>query len=197
MYNSHIFWKARICEDSCFMVIFRVIHVVAVKLLSSPISKDFTVAGSSHSKLQFSSVPRLCPNLCYPMNPSIPSFLFHHQLPEITQTHVHRVGDNTRPSHPLLTLFSSYPQSLPASGSFPVKEIFPWGGQSIGVSASALTLPMNTQEWSLGWTGWISLQSKGLSRAFSNTTVEKHQFFSTQLSSQSNSNIHTWPLEKP
>ena len=94
--------------------------------------------------------------------------------------------------------FSSCPQSLPASGSFPVSQLFTWGGQSIGVSASASLLPMNTQDWSpLGWTGWISLQSKGLSRVFSNTTVQKHQFFSAQLSSQSNSHIHTWPLEKP
>ena len=95
---------------------------------------------------------------------------------------------------PLLLL----PQSLPASGSFPMNQLFAWGGQSIGVSASASVLPMNTQDWSpLGWTGWISLQSKGLSRVFSNTTVQKHQFFGAQLSSQSNSHIRTWPLEKP
>ena len=94
--------------------------------------------------------------------------------------------------------FSSCPQSLPASGSFPMSQLFAWGGQSIRVSASASVLPMNTQDWSpLGWTGWISLQSKGLSRVFSNTTVQKHQLFSAQLSSQSNSHIHTWPLEKP
>ena len=96
--------------------------------------------------------------------------------------------------------FFSCPQSLPASGSFPVSQLFTWGGQSIGVSvsASASVLPMNTQNWSpLGWTGWISFQSKGLSRVFSNTTVQKHQFFSAQLSSQSNSHIHTWLLEKP
>ena len=94
--------------------------------------------------------------------------------------------------------FSSCPQSLPASGSFPVSQLFAWGDQSIGVSASASVLPVNTQDWSpLGWTGWISLQSKGLSRVFSNTTVQKHQFFGVQLSSQSNSDIHTWPLEKP
>ena len=91
--------------------------------------------------------------------------------------------------------FSSCPQSFPESGSFQVSQFFTWGGQSTGVSASASVLAMN---WSpLGWTGWISLQSKGLSRVFSNTTVEKHQFFSAQLSSQSNSHIHTWPLEKP
>ena len=94
--------------------------------------------------------------------------------------------------------FSSCPQSLPAKGSFPMSQLFTWGGQSIGVSASASVLPMNAQDWSLiGWTGLISLQSKGLSRVFSNNTVQKHQFFGTQLSSQSNSHIHTWPLEKP
>ena len=93
--------------------------------------------------------------------------------------------------------FSSYPQSFPASGSFPVSQLFTWGGQSIGVSASASVLPMNTQDWSsLGWTGWISLKSKGLSRVFSNTIVQKHQIFSAQFSSQSNFHIHTWPLEK-
>ena len=94
--------------------------------------------------------------------------------------------------------FSSCPKSLPASGSFPMSQLFAWGGQSIRVSALASVPPMNTQGWSpLGWTGWISLQSKGLSRVFSNTIVLKHQFFSAQLSSQSNSHIHTWPLEKP
>ena len=92
----------------------------------------------------------------------------------------------------------SCPQSFPASGSFPMSQLFTSGDQSIGVSASTSVLPMNTQDWSLlGWAGWISLQSKGLSRVFSNTTVQKHQFFGTQLSPQSNSHIHTWPLEKP
>ena len=94
--------------------------------------------------------------------------------------------------------FSSSLQSFPASGSFPMSQLFASGGQSIGASASTSVLPKNTQDWSpLGWAGWISLQSKGLSRVFSNTTVQKHQFFSTQLSSQSNSHIHTWLLEKP
>ena len=94
--------------------------------------------------------------------------------------------------------FSSCPQSLPSSESFPMSQLFAWGGQSIGVSTSASVLPMNTQDWSpLGWTGWISLKFKGLSRVFSNTTVQKHHFFGTQLSSQSNSHIHTWLLEKP
>ena len=94
--------------------------------------------------------------------------------------------------------FSSCPQSLPASGSLPMSQLFAWGGQSTVVSASASTLPMNTQDWSPSvWAGSISLQSKGLSRVFSNTTVQKHQFFGAQVSSQSNSRIRTWPLEKP
>ena len=94
--------------------------------------------------------------------------------------------------------FSSCPRSLPASESFPMSQLFASGGQSIGVSALASVLPTNTQDWSpLGWTVWTSLQSKGLSRVFSNTTVQKHQFFGTQLSSQSKSHIHTWPREKP
>ena len=94
--------------------------------------------------------------------------------------------------------FSSHLQSFPASGAFQTSQFFASSGQSTGVSASASVLPMNTQDWSpLGWTGWISLQSMGLSRVFSNTTVQKHQFFGAQLSSQSNSHIHTWPQEKP
>ena len=116
------------------------------------------------------------------------------------------VHSNSHPSsrwcHPAISSsvvpFSSCPQSLPTSGCFSVSQLFAWGGQSIGVSASASVLPMNTQNWSpLQWTGWMSLQSKGLSRVLSNTTVQKHQFFSTQLSLWSNSHIHTWPLEKP
>ena len=92
----------------------------------------------------------------------------------------------------------SHLQSFSASGSFPVSQFFVSGGQSIGVSASASGLLLNIQDWfPLRLIGWISLQSKGLSRVFSNTTVQKHQFFSAQLSSQSNSHIHTWPLEKP
>ena len=91
--------------------------------------------------------------------------------------------------------FSSYPQSFPESGSFQISQLLTSGGQSIGVSASASVLPMNTQDWApLGWAGWISLQSKGFSGVFSNTTVQKHQFFGAQLSSQSNPHIHTWPL---
>ena len=94
--------------------------------------------------------------------------------------------------------FSYHLQSFLASGYFQMSQLFASGGQSNGVSASTSVLPMNTQDWSPSeWTGWISLQSKGLSRVFSNTTVQKHQFFGAQLSSQSNSHIHTWPLERP
>ena len=94
--------------------------------------------------------------------------------------------------------FSSCPQSLPPSGYFPMNQLFAWGGQSTGVSVSTSVLPKNTQGWSpLGWTRWISLQSKGVSRAFSNTTVQKHRLFGSRLSLYSVSDIHTWPLEKP
>ena len=94
--------------------------------------------------------------------------------------------------------FSSCPQSLPASESFPMSQLYAWGGQSTGVSALASFLPKKSQGWSPSeWTGWISLQSKGPSEVFSNTTVQKHQFFGAQLSSQFNSHIHTRPLEKP
>ena len=104
--------------------------------------------------------------------------------------------------HPAISssvvLSSSCPISLPASDSFPMSQLFAWGGQSTGVSALASFLPKNTQGWFPSeWTGWISLQSKGLSRVFSNTTLQKHQFFGAQPSSQSNSHINTWPLEKP
>ena len=114
-----------------------------------------------------------------------------------------RVYSNSCPlsrwCHPTYVVpFSSCPQSLPASGTFPMSQLFASGGQNIGVSASASIFPMNIQDWfPLGWTGWLSLQSKGLSRVFSNTTVQKHQFFGAQPSSQSNSHIHTWPQEKP
>ena len=94
--------------------------------------------------------------------------------------------------------FSTCAQPYPALGSFQMSQLIVSGGQSIGVSASISVHPVNTQDWtSLGWTSWISLQFKGLSSVFSNTTVQKHQFFCAQLSLQSNSHIHTWPLEKP
>ena len=144
----------------------------------------------------FSSVAQSCPTLR-------PHESQHARPPCLSPTP--GVHSNSRPSswwcHPAISSsvvpFSSCPQSLPASESFPMSQLFTWGGQSTGVSALASLLPKNTQDWSpLGWTGWISLQSKGLSWVFSNTTVQKHQFFGAQLSSQSNSHIHTWPQEK-
>ena len=117
-----------------------------------------------------------------------------------------RVHSDSRPSsqwcHPAISSsvipFSSCPQSLRASESFPTSQLFAWGGQSTGVSALASFLPKKSQGWFPSeWTGWISLQSKGLSKVLSNTTVQKHQFFGAQPSSQSNSHIHTWPQEKP
>ena len=123
--------------------------------------------------IQFSSVAQSCPTLGDRMNHSTPSLPVHHQLLEFTQTHAHQVSDAIQPSHPLSVPFSSCPQSLPASGSFPMSQLFAWGGQSIGVSALASFLPKNTQGWSPSeWTGW-----KGLSGVFTNITVQKHQFF--------------------
>ena len=119
---------------------------------------------------------------------------------------VSRVHSDSRPSspwcHPAISSwvvpFSSCPQSLPASEFFPMSQLFSWGGQSTGVSALASFLPKKSRGWSPSeWMGWISLQSKEFSRVFFNTTVQKHQFFGTQPSSQSNFHIHTWPLEKP
>ena len=133
---------------------------------------------------QFSSVAQLCPSLCNPMHES------QYARPPCPSPSP-GVHSNSHPlsqwCHPAISSsvvsFSSCPKSLPASGSFQMSQLFTSGGQSIGVSASKSVLPMNTQDWSpLGWTGWISLQSKGLSRVFSNTTVQKHQFFCIQLS---------------
>ena len=146
---------------------------------------------------QFNSVAQSCLTLW-------PNGLQHARLSCPSPTP--RVYSNSCPlslwCHPTvsssITPFSSHLQSFLASGSFQISQFFASGGQSTGVSASTSVLPMNIQDWSpLGWTGWISLQPKGLSRVFSNTTVQKHQFFGVQLSLQSNSHIHFWPLEKP
>ena len=143
----------------------------------------------------FSSVARSCPTLWDPMNHRMPGLPVHHQLLEFPQTHVHRVSDAIQPSHPLLS------PSLPAPSPSQHQGLFQWVNASHEVAIvlefqlQHQFLPMNTQDWSLGWTGWISLQSKRLSRVFSNTTVQKHQFFGIQLSSQSNSHIHTWLLK--
>ena len=128
---------------------------------------------------QFSSVVQSCPTLCDPMDCSMPGFPVHHPLLEFIQTHVHWIQQ----SHPLS---SPSPPTFDLSqqqGLFKWVSLFTSSGQSIGVSASTSVLPVNTQDWSpLGWTGWISLQFKGLSRVFSNTTVQKHQFFCAQPS---------------
>ena len=147
--------------------------------------------------IQFSSVTQLCLILCDPMDCSTPD-----SCPSPTPGVHSNSCSLSWWCHPTMSSsvvpFSSCLQSFPASESFQMSQLFASGGQSIGVSASTSVLPMNTQDWSpLKWTGWISLQSKGLSRVFFSTTVQKHQFFSTQLSSQSNSHIHTWPQEKP
>ena len=152
---------------------------------------------SLHKEVQFSSVAQSCPTLCDPMNRSTPGLPVHHQFPEFTQTHVHQVGDAIQPSHPLPS--PSPPAHIPPS---------------IRVFSNESTLPMRwLKYWSLSFSisssdehpglisfrmDWLDLlQSKGLSRVFSNTTVQKHQFFSAQLSLQSNFHIRTWPLGKP
>ena len=145
--------------------------------------KTFTNILRKRKSVQFS---RSVMSHYNPMDCSTPGFPVHHQLPEFTQTHVHWVGDAIQPSHPLSS--PSYClQSFPASGSFQMRQLFTSGGQSIGVSASASVLPMNTQDWSLGWTGWISLQFKGLSSLHqhhsSKASILRHSaFFIVQLS---------------
>ena len=151
------------------------LQIPSVQFSCSELSDSLRPHGLQHTRLSCPSpTPRACSNSC-PSNqwchPTISSFV----IP-----------------------FSSRPQSFPASGSFQMSQLFASGGQTTGVSASTSVLPMNIQDWfPLGWIGWIALQFKGLSRVFSNTTVQKCQFFGTQFSSQSNSHIHTWPLEKP
>ena len=154
---------------------------------------------SSYGKfsVQFSSVAQSCQGSLWPMDSSMPDFPVHYQLPELVQTHFHQVSDAIQPSHHLIP-FSPCLQSFPTSGSFPMSQFFSSGGQSIGTSPSASVLSMNIQEWfPFGLTGLIYLHSKGLSKVFSNITVQKYQFFSAQLSLRSNYHIHTWLLEKP
>ena len=160
--------------------------------------QNIKAAYATQSVSSVSSVTQSCPTLSNPMNCSTPCLPVHHQLQGF--------HPNPCPSspwcHPAISSsvvpFSSCPQSFPASGSFQMSQPFASGSQNIGVSASTSVLPKNTQDWfPSGWTGWISMQSKGLSRVFSNTTVQKHQFISAQLSLESNSHVHTWPLEKP
>ena len=147
--------------------------------------------------VQFSSVAQWCLTFCSPMDCSMPVFPVHHQLPELVQTYVHQVGDAIQPSH----LLSS--SSPPAFNLSQHQGLFKWVSTShqvanIGVSTSASILSMNIQDWfPLGLTGLISLQSKELSRVFSNTTIQRHQFFGAQLSLWSNSHNHTWLLGRP
>jgi len=151
-----------------------------------------------HSHQQCSSCcsfTQSCPTLCNPMDCSTPGFPVLHHLLELAQTHVHWVGDGHLTISSSVIPSSSCLQSYPGSGSFPVSQLFTSGGQSIGASASVP--PINIQDlFPLGLTGLISLLSKGLSRVFSNTTVQKHQFFETQLFLWSNSYIRTWLLKK-
>ena len=147
--------------------------------------------------VQFSSCTQSCLTLCDPMDYSTLGLSVHHQLPEFAQTHVHWVGDAI--NHlilccPLLLL----PSIFPSIRVFSSESVLCIRWPKYWNFSFSIVLPMNIQGWSLlGWTGWISLQSKGLLRVFSNTTVWKHQFFGTQLSVYSNSHIHTWLLEKP
>ena len=135
-----------------------------------------------YTSVRFSSVTQLCPTLCEPMDYSTAGLPVHHQLSEFTQIHVHWFGDVIQPSHPLSSLSPPALNLTQQQGFFQISQFFASGSQSFGVSASASVLPMNIQDWfPLGWTGWIPLQSKGLSRVFSNTTLQKHQFFGTQL----------------
>ena len=146
--------------------------------------------------VQFSSVAQLCLTLCDPMNRSVPGLPVHHQLLEFTQTHIHRVGDAIQPSHSLLS------PSPPAPNPSQHHSLFRWVSSSHQVAKvleySFSFSPSNEHPGLIFRMDWLDLLTvQGLSRVFSNTTVQKHQFFGTQLSSQSNSHIHTWPLEKP
>ena len=159
-YNLNCYWFPQPTATICFYIF----PFPKNELLSHP----FETQGRP-GRL---TVSQLCPTLCDPVNLSMPGLPVHHQLPESTQTHVHSVGDAIPTVSSSVVPFSSCPQSFPASGSFQMNQLFAPGGQSIGVSASTSVLPVNTQDWfPLGWTGWISLQSKSFSRVFSNTTV--------------------------
>ena len=163
--------------------------------LPSPCQKLFT--SQSEGKKSISSVVQSCPNLCDPMNRSTPASLSitnTQSPPKPMSIELVTPSNHLILCRPLLLL----PSIFPSIRVFSSESALCISGQSIGVSASTSVLPMNTQDWSpLGWTDWIFLQSKGLSRVFSNTTVQKHQFFCAQLYLESNSHIHTWPLERP
>ena len=184
----------------------------SVSSMSAPLSQQLTVITDPEPlctlsfrtfhgcSIQFSSVAQSCPTLGDPMNRSMPGLPVHHQPPKFTQTPVHRVGGAIQPVIPSSHLILYCPLLLlppipPSIRVFSMSQLFTWDDRSTGVSVSASVLPMNTQDWSpLGWTGWISLQSKELSRVFSNTTVQKHQFFGAQLSSRGSNWSNHWSL---
>ena len=191
--SVNISW-IKVNDIAIYMVIYIFVDFLSAHLLIFCLLINYWQ--EAFSSVQFSSVIQSCPTLCDPMDCTMPGFPIQ-QLPELAQTHVHWVADAILPFHSVIP-FSSCPQSFPVSGFFPMSQFFTSGGQSISVSASASVLPMNNQDWfPLEWTGWISLKLKGLSRVFSNTTVQKNQFFSAQLSLWSNSHMHTWLLEIP
>ena len=197
----------------CRWILYRLSHQGSPRILewvADPISRGSSQPGNRtgfcwlqvdslpDEQTVISSVPQSCLTLCDPMDCSTPGFPIYHQLLELAQTHVHRVSDANPSISSSVVPFSSCLQSFPALGFFPMSQFFASRGQIIAVSALTSVLPMNIEDWfPLEWTGWISLKSEGLSRVFSNTTVQKHQFFGAQPSSQSNSHIHTWPQEKP
>ena len=159
---------------------------------NAPVNSHLTI-------VQFKSVQSLSHVRLFAtiMNPSMPGLPVHHHTPEFTQTHVHRVSDAIQPSHPLSS--PSPPAPIPPSITvFSNESTLCMRWPKYWSFSFSIIPSKKSQGWSPSeWTGWISLQSKTLSRVFSNTTVQKHQFFRAQLSSQSNSHIHTWPLEKP
>ena len=189
--------ESKIERDTCIPLFIAALFAIARTLKQQRFPstdewmKKLWYISTMEYTVQFSSVAQSCPTLrphesqhARPPCPSPTPGVYPNSCPLSQWCHP-AISSSIVP-------FSSCPQSFPASGSFPMSQLFAWGGQSIAVSASASVLPMNTQDWSfLGWTDWISLQSKGLSRVFSNTTVQKHQFFSAQLSLWSAS--HTPP----
>ena len=175
--------------------LFLLVMFITLLLMKKPKSINWWF-NIPHHPYQFSSAAQSCLCLCNPMDCSMPDFPVHQQFPEFAQAHVHWVSDSIQPSHPLLSPSPS--ASIPPSIRVISNESVLLIRWSKYWSFSFSISPSIFQDWfPLEWTGWISLQSKGLSRVFSNTTVQKHQFFGAQPSSQSNSHIHTWPLEKP
>ena len=173
--ETYVFWISCCLSFSVYFLVSLEGQFSSVQFSHSVVSDSFQPHESQHARPP-------CPS---------PSPGVHSDSPPLSRWCYPAISSSIVP-------FSSCPQSLAASESFSVSQLFAWGGQSPGVSALASFLPKKSQDWSpVDWTGWISLQSKGLSRVFSDTTVQKHQFFGVQPSSQSNSHIHTWPLEKP